>query len=515
MLGGKPASVMRINKVVSIVMIALASATTLAGCSLRPEPIDPFQHGQFVASLQTSLAMDGEGQTRAIDLYEALARALHYNQDLRAEALARMLGEAELQLKSAEMLPQLVASSQVYQRSNSPASFSRQLATGARGSTYSESAERLSRSSELSFSFNILDFGVSYFRARQAADRSLIAAEQHRRIANRIIEETRIAFWRTVALRQLDDGVRRMDAEMAGALANAERLSASGLTEPIEALSAQRDLINVRREIDLLRRGLAGAEEQLRALIHFPAEVPLHLSPGGRPHIPAAARMPFAELAGLALSQRPEIRQAAYEQRITAEEAKIAFLELFPSLNLIAGASLDQNPFLLNQGWTSLAARASWQLVRLLQYPARSGLIDTKAELDRQRTRALAVAVILQAQVGLSRLAQAQGEYATLGRLAGIQARLARHIENQQRVGRAGSQAVTRERMNALLAEVRHAAAYGEVQATYGALRTALGEDSADPVVAPQIPVPVLAETLRRGETAGLGGRAHPAGPRS
>ncbi|MBL8574380.1 MAG: TolC family protein [Hyphomicrobiaceae bacterium] len=449
------------------------------------------RHDIATASLPTS---------RPLTVYDAVARMLIFNQQLKAEAMARMLAEADRTLANVDMLPQFVASSQVYARSNQPASSSASLANPAITGGYSISSERVSQSRELAFSWNILDFGVSYFRSRQAAHRALIAAEQERRAAQNLIEETRVVFWRALALQTLDEGLRRLDADMTRSIDNAGRLRAAGLTDPVEALASERDLLGIRRDLDQQRKLLVGAEQQLRALINYPPDAPLPLSRIAEPLPPSANRMSFAEIANAALNNRPEIHQAVAEQRITAEEARIAFLELFPNLTLAVGDTLDQNPFLLHQGWLSAASRVSWQLTKVLQYPARSAAMERKAELERQRTRALAVAIILQAQVSLSRLDQSQRELRTLVQMARVQRQLTTQVENQQSVGRAGLLAATRERMNLLLAEARRDAAYGDVQGSYANVLTSFGLDLIDRAgTAGQTP-DALAARLRQAE---------------
>ena len=48
------------------------------------------------------------------------------------------------------------------------------------------SSEKNVFSADLSLSWNVLDFGLSYIRAKQAADDVLIAEEERRRVANRV-----------------------------------------------------------------------------------------------------------------------------------------------------------------------------------------------------------------------------------------------------------------------------------------------------------------------------------------
>lgn len=476
----------------------LALTSILAGCALKPQPLDSAQSSQFVADIRTALAADTDAVHQPLDLYAAMARAIRHNQELKVEEMNRLLGEAQNGLQSAEMLPRLVASAQAGRRSNinSEAGYSK---------------GNLQRTGDLTFSWNILDLGVSYYRALQASDRALIAAEQYRKAAHQIMEETRAAFWRALALQRLDAALGAQAGGFSTALGNTTRLVESGLADPIEALGAQRELLLIQRDIDLQRRALVGAEEQLRALINYPPGVPLKLVDSGTPPIAAIGPVSVTEIADFALNNRPELKQAAYEMRITAQDAKIAFLELFPSVNLAAGAMLDQNPLLLHNGWTSVATQASWQLIRILQYPVRSAAIEAKSDVDRQKALAYAVAIIMQSEISLARLKQAQAEYRTQSQMSEVQRRLRGHTEHLASVGRVGQTNLTRERMNSVLAEARRLAAYGEVQGAYAGVIRSMGQETVDLSAGRALPLADLAAQLRAADAASLA--RQPAGP--
>lgn len=484
--------------------IAWIAVVGLAGCAARsPETTGSISTPN---ALQARLVSEGRAIDAPIDVHAAIARVLLFNRDLEAERMARMLAEAEAGLATVEMLPGFVASSQVYARSNVAAASSAPAANPSALSAAAVSSERVSRSREMAVSWNVLDFGISYFRARQAGHRADAAADQQRRAAALLVEQTRTVFWRALAAQTLDAGLARIDAEMNRSIDAADRLRAAGLTDPMEALTAERDLLSIRRELDQQRRLLVGAEDQLRSLMNWPPDVPLRLARTGAGRVPTVSRPHFAALAQAVVENRPEIRQAIGDERITAEEARIALLELFPNLELAGGSSFDANPYLLNHGWLSLATRASWQLVKVIQYPARSATIEAKAELDRRRTRALAAALVLQAQVALSRLDQSRTEWSTLGRLSEVQLRLALQTAAQAKVGRVGSQAATRERMNALLAEARRDAAWGDVQGAWAAVLTSFGVDLADAGHLAGVAPEALAAHLRATEARVLAG---------
>ena len=60
---------------------------------------------------------------------------------------------------------------------------------------------------DLGLTWNILDFGVSYFTAHQNADRALIASERRRRTIQNLAQEVRFNFWRAAAAQELRDKV--------------------------------------------------------------------------------------------------------------------------------------------------------------------------------------------------------------------------------------------------------------------------------------------------------------------
>ena len=114
-----------------------------------------------------------------LDVYK---RQIKYNQDIRVEQLGIALGIAQTNLRSADMLPGVVAGTDYFGRNNLA------LSRSNVSSVYSTSSDQNNVSSNISLSWNILDFGLSYVRAQQAADKVMYQVEQRRRAVGRIIE---------------------------------------------------------------------------------------------------------------------------------------------------------------------------------------------------------------------------------------------------------------------------------------------------------------------------------------
>ena len=91
----------------------------------------------------------------------------------------------QLDLDDYELLPTLTAKAGYADRSEFSASNSKELDGPPPSGAFSYSGDRTSFTGNLTLSWNVLDFGVSYFNARQNADRSLIADERRKKVLNK------------------------------------------------------------------------------------------------------------------------------------------------------------------------------------------------------------------------------------------------------------------------------------------------------------------------------------------
>jgi hypothetical protein len=100
-----------------------------------------------------------------------------------AEAVARR----DFDLSELNLLPRLTANGSVVTRSNREASSSESIRTGTQSLEPSTSTDKTRAYGDLTFSWHVLDFGVSYFEAQQQSDRLLIAEQRRRkaRLRNR------------------------------------------------------------------------------------------------------------------------------------------------------------------------------------------------------------------------------------------------------------------------------------------------------------------------------------------
>ena len=150
---------------------------------------------------------DQEPVTAPITFHEASARALKYNLDYRLKLLENALSKNLADVSSYEMLPRLVAGAGYANRNNDSGGRSIGIEDRVESLRPSTSQERDRALANLTFSWNALDFGVSYYRAQQKADQFLMAEERRRKVAQNVLQDVRNSYWRALSAQRLLDRV--------------------------------------------------------------------------------------------------------------------------------------------------------------------------------------------------------------------------------------------------------------------------------------------------------------------
>ncbi|HSV29499.1 MAG TPA: TolC family protein, partial [Candidatus Omnitrophota bacterium] len=163
-------------------LLASAAALMLTGCAVTPEPFTMDEHKARAEQDVAALKKDQEAIKAPLSLYDAMARAVKYNLDHRLKVMEEAFNERQLTTANLSMLPALTAKAGYEGRNNQSGSSSRSLLTGAQSLETSSSLDRDRFVYDYGLSWNVLDFGVSYIRAKQQADRLLIVQERKRKV---------------------------------------------------------------------------------------------------------------------------------------------------------------------------------------------------------------------------------------------------------------------------------------------------------------------------------------------
>ncbi|MDR0776771.1 MAG: TolC family protein [Azonexus sp.] len=456
--------------------IALAAATLLAGCSVIPELLTQEAVRERVEDDQFRIYSDQEQVFAPIGFDEAVARALKYNLDYRLKVMESAVNLSLAEVSRYDMLPSVLASAGYAMRNNDAGSTSYDVVTGQDlwGGNPTSSQERRRRIAGVEFSWTALDFGVSYYRARQQADQFLISEERRKRVMQTIVADVRSAYWRAAGAQRLMPQTEALMVRARTALERSREAERMGLLPPREALNYQRQLLDAIGLLAARRQELEYAKRELAALMNITPGTDFMLHEDDEP---ALMGVPFnvAELEELALHNRPELREEDYRRRITAAEARKQMLSVLPNLSLNFGPQYDSNRYLYNNSWIDSTVRASFNLMRLAALPSINKSREAQEQLDDARRMALSMAVLTQVRVAVELYRMSLYELDVARESSAVDQRLLNFSKAALATRAESDLDLIRAEVRALNSDHQRHLSYAHAQAAFGRIYNSIG----------------------------------------
>ncbi|CUB02326.1 TolC family protein [Marinomonas fungiae] len=455
-------------------LILVPLTLMVVACSVSPKQMTDNDIKERVSHDQMKLYVEQELIFKPISFNEAVARALKYNLDYRLKMMESALSAGILDMATYDTLPRLMASAGYSSRSNYSATNSMNIENGIISPAFSTSDDKSHTTGSLQFTWNALDFGMSYYRAHQRADEFLVSEERRKRVAQNILMDVRSAYWRAVGAQRLLRKANDLNTRVHRALLLSREAETQGLMPPREALTYQRLLLDSVALIAARRQELSFAKRELAAL--------LNITPGTDFSVveqQETSLMPVpynvSELEEFAISNRPELKEEDYRRRITAFEAKRNFASLLPGISFNTGINYDSNSFNYNESWVDTGVQLSYNLLSPLSIPAIRGAGKARAMNDEARRLSLTMAVITQVRLSIEqyRLSLNKLEIARQSNL--VDQRLGAYAQAAANNQSDTELELIRVQTRALNSEFERYAAYAEAQAAFGRVYNSLG----------------------------------------
>jgi outer membrane protein TolC len=483
-------------------LTAATLALAFAGCAVQPQPLTSDERQAAVQDGRARMFGQQEPLQGPVTLEEAMARAIKYNLDHRVKLMEEAVARRQLDLSNVDLLPRLAAAAGYTSRDKELASSSRDLVTGTQSLVPSISTDRNRSTADLTLSWNVLDFGVSYYAARQQADRSLAAQERRRKVVHLLMQQTRQAYWQAVGAQQLQDKVGPVLDQVRAALADARKVEVEKLRQPLDALNYQRQLLELVRQLEAVRDELAQAKPRLASVMNLSPGQPFTVvAPGAADMAAPSIGLPTDRMEEAALLRRPELVEAQYNERIGVLETRKAMARLLPGLELSLGAHTDSNSFLVNDTWSEAGLRISWNLLNVFNADTIRGVAQAQLDVVRQQSLALNMAVLTQVHLAhLEYLARAR-QYDLTQQVHTVEQRILQQTRNAASANAQGRLEEIRASASATMSELRVYQSYGALQGAYGQVLATLGLDPLPDSVAAH-DVKTLGDAVRASEQA-------------
>lgn len=455
---------------------AVCTALLLAGCAVTPRPLGGDEVRNQAQQDREQAAAGVEPVRGAVSLEEAIARALKYNLDRRVKMMEEALARSQVDLSNYDMLPKAVLSAGYSARDEYLITRSIDSVNGQPSlANPFISSDKSHHTADLGFSWSLLDFGLSYYNARQNADRALIAAERRRRAMHLLIQDVRTAFWRAASAQKLRNDVQDAIHLAEDALVDARRAEAERVRAPLETLRYQRQVLENVRLLEAIDQELASARIELLHLMNAPLAIDLKIVEPGDGLNKRLLDQGVDQMEEAAVRNNPDLREQFYGAQIARLEGRKIFLRMFPNLNLGVDLRYDDDRFLVHHRWNEAAAQLSFGLVNLLSAPAQQRFADAGVAVADQRRIATQMAVLAQVHIARLQYASAYQQFQRADAIWSVDERIHQMVlageraQTQSKLDRVSSNTTTilslLRRYQALA--LAHAAA-SKLQATLG-----------------------------------------------
>ena len=457
-------------------LLATLITAAVSGCAVQPQALTADERQASVTADRLAMFADQEPVQGPITLQEAMARAIKYNLDHRLKLMEEAVARGQLDLSRIDLLPRVVASAGYTARDNEAASSSRDVSTGQQSLVPSTSSDRERRTADLGLSWNVLDFGVSYYQAKQQADRLLVAQERRRKVLHLLMQQTRQAYWQAVGAQQLEAKIDPVLQQAQRALDDARKVEIEKLRSPLEALTFQRQLLDIVRQLEAVRDELQQAKPRLASVMNLEPGRPFSVVPAGALDVPLVS-LGTDKMEETALLRRPELVEAQYNERIGVLETRKALARLLPGVELNLGGHYDSNSYLVNHQWWDAGLRVSWNLLNVFNAGTIRGAAQAQLDVAKQQRLALNMAVLTQVHVAqLEYLARVR-QYQMTRELDGVEQRILQQTRNAASASAQGKLEEIRASAAAMMSELRMYQTYGALQGAYGQMIATIGLD--------------------------------------
>lgn len=347
-----------------------AAALLIVGCT-HVEEID-FDKERAAQAQQDLAALTPKDEVvfeEPLSLDEVIEIGLKNNLDLRVAAFEKELASEDAYKEKLSLLPDLDFGANYTQRDNELVNNTLDVNTRVETAVTTTSTARENTTLNLTLTWNVLDFGISYIRSRQAQLQVEILRTRRERQAQTLALDITESFWKAALAEDALDYVRQVERELTAQRDAIQRSVDERRLEPIAAKEVEKKLVDIALSIRDLQADIAGSRLELSRLMGLRQDQDYSLR---REAIkPILAQLPKPEdldikrLETYAVENRPELFERDINLKIQSDEARAMLISMFPNLALSLGSDFDKNYLLRDQAWSSVGVNLGWNLLAL------------------------------------------------------------------------------------------------------------------------------------------------------
>ncbi|WP_245651261.1 TolC family protein [Paramagnetospirillum marisnigri] len=458
--------------------LTTTALATLSGCSVTPPDL-----GEIRQELNRHAeAMPQERLQKPLTVDDAIALAVANNLDARVKEMEEVLAAGKADLSQFAMLPELALKGGWTKRNTKKLTASRDTNTGSMGN-FSVGEDQISRTGDLTATWNLVDFGIAMLRSDQEEDRVKLVMEKRRRALHLLIQDVQAAYWKAVINEYAEKKYISLEQRLIKSVADAEEAERNRVGDPMQMLAHQRAIVDTMRQIAELQRQTAPARAELAGLMGLPSASGyrlLELKDDSFLNVVEAAEAVEA-MEITALANRPELRSEEAQFRIDVKDVRTELLKSLPGIGPFMGGHYDSSTFIKYNAWADAGLHMAWNLIDMISTPKRIGQAKNVAEVTRARRLALGMAVVTQVHVADIQYRHSLKEYRLTEQMAAIDRRISGLASKSKQAGSGSAMEEIKAEAAGMLSTLRRFILYSDLQAARARLNSAMGIDPSQP----------------------------------
>ncbi|MCP5507693.1 MAG: TolC family protein [Chlamydiales bacterium] len=371
------------------------------------------------------------------------------------------------------MLPMLNANYESSGRTKNTGSFSESLTNRPPAPPSISSTQHTGRW-DVNIVYNLLDFGIAYYRTRQECSKALIAQLEYQRLKQNLVVDVTKQFWKALVSRRALAVSKDIIAKTEEQQMNLQRQMDAKVISEIQGLRNKNRLINIHLQLQSYEREYDSAMSELKLLMGIPSQIEIEVAEIESTDIDVEID-DVNELECWALFHRPELYSKDIEERIMVDEVHVSILQMFPGIELFAGPYHDQNRFLIYNDWFAAGVRATADLLSIPQHMTAGSVARKRQVLARKNRLALAIGVLAQVRLAYLVYEDNLESYILAKELEQVNKDLLHAAKTEQRQGKLHEADILKYEAEAAFSEINALRALGELENALEQLNNSMG----------------------------------------
>ena len=460
-----------------LMMGVIFAATSLSGCATTATKYNAKNTTGFTDSVLRPQATKLEIK-EPLNIDQVRKRTLAHNSEYGRSQTQLIETVRKAGARGKDLLPQIYANSNGNWRNNTSASIG--VKAGATSATmpkdYYTAQDQAVAISSFTTSWDLLEIGLSGFKANRRTLNAYSEGEQNQYLCNRLMVDVENAYWRAVAFEQAEKKSTWLKNRVTYALNLSQQRADEKPESKLQELMFQRELIDINRWYQSLYRSLIAAKPDLARLMNLPAGTEFDLQSTRLPaNLGRLGEQDVVSLISDAYKNRPEIRQSLYKSDLTELKNEEDLWRHLPAMRFFIGGNNNTNSFILNQNFVSAGASLSWDLLRIGQIgqTKRNGKINLEA--NKRDTQILASAVMAQVMIAREQMHKLDYDLTLAWKALSIQGEITEDLQADVTSGEKPETYLVKEELMRELSYIREQMARAELHTAKARLQQSIG----------------------------------------